>query len=342
MTTAELVFGFKTKGKLKERDIEALDLTKSKLTSNEFNAASKNYFEEKRLIRKTHELNREAKRAIDLQDKSLELIQNSMKNVFQSTGNCANGTRRLVKSAQPALRGHRLEHRPILYDAFETKTEDYDTSDTDDEKYNHNSNRLMKMRPNSSVVPRSNFYSTSVTLNIQKFTKNRPNTAKPAIETIRNRKNPGLKVTIDSSESDDECLARWNKFKKEKLREQVQNEMNVQFIDEKMEKLYYDLREAREKIPHVNEEKIQEMKLKDPVFAKRYKQYKLAKQINRPPDFDPNDINIKIRIPKSTLEREKAIIMKKIDNEKEFYNKINMEQQRIYSIKVKEFLSKLS
>lgn len=343
MTTAELVFGFKTKGKLKERDIEALDLNKSKITSNEFNAASKNYFEEKRLIKKTSELDKEAKRAIDLQDKSLELIQSSMKNVFQSTGNCSNATIRLVKSAQPVLRG-RISHKPILYDAFETKIEekDDDSSDTEDEKYNYNNrNRLLKARPNSSALPQSHFYSTSLTLNNQKSLNNRPYTAKPKIESIRTRKNPGLKVTIDSSESDDDCIARWNQYKKEKLRQQAQNDLHVQFIDEKMEKLYYELREAREKIPHVNEEKIQEMKLRDPIFAKRYKQYKSAKLINRPPDFDPNDVNIKVRIPKSTLEREKAVIIKKIDNDKDLINKIHMEQQRIYSNKVKEFLSKL-
>lgn len=50
--------------------------------------------------------------------------------------------------------------------------------------------------------------------------------------------------------------------------------------------------ERRDRIPELPKEKIDELKSRDPVFSKRYRQYEAAKFSDKAPLFDPRDLDL--------------------------------------------------
>ncbi|CAF4002368.1 unnamed protein product, partial [Rotaria sp. Silwood1] len=65
---------------------------------------------------------------------------------------------------------------------------------------------------------------------------------------------------------------------------------------------------------------IQEHKLNDPIFAKRYRQLKLALRAGKIPSYDPNDCELNLTMTKSKIERARsALITAKQSKIKTYY-----------------------
>ncbi|CAF1110913.1 unnamed protein product [Brachionus calyciflorus] len=83
---------------------------------------------------------------------------------------------------------------------------------------------------------------------------------------------------------------------------------------------------------------IEELKQKDPIFAKRHKQFINAKICNKAPKFDRNDFYIKIILPKTVLKRSKSSMMERVqDDESDKPRILKAEMQRLDD-RVKEFI----
>lgn len=88
---------------------------------------------------------------------------------------------------------------------------------------------------------------------------------------------------------------------------------NFEFKDEKKYKYYLKLCELRDSTIVVPKEKIKELKKRDPIFAKRYKEFLKFKDKYRAPQFDPEDHYRLPPIPRLFLERQKEMIVKEKD-----------------------------
>lgn len=77
-------------------------------------------------------------------------------------------------------------------------------------------------------------------------------------------------------------------------------------------------------------------------FLQRYKQFEQAKQNGKPANYDFNDLNLTVYMPKSAIERQKQIIISETPSNKDVIRQINLKRQEFLTSKVKDFIKKLS
>jgi hypothetical protein len=115
------------------------------------------------------------------------------------------------------------------------------------------------------------------------------------------------------------------------------------FFDIDLEKKHRASIRRREEIEaYATPELIEEHKIDDPIFAKRFRQLKVAVRSGKLPNYDPNDCEINVTMTKSKIERARsALITAKQSKIKTFYrNQQNINDQQL-SIRIKTFLERV-
>jgi hypothetical protein len=208
-----------------------------------------------------------------------------------------------------------------------------------------------KIRPKSSYVPKStSLYAATApsdlankfTTSVEGFSERKLMRRIDAACSSRDckpkeKRNPGFKVQIND-DSDDDDLKAWWKFKSENKR---RREAGVEFVDKKQERTYNAILAHKDRIPKHDAESIKERMMVDPVFAKRYKQHMASRQCGKPADFDPNDNNFKLLMPKLAIEREKQKIIIRPESGKEAIRRVNEMQLKAINHKVDAFVQNL-
>jgi len=209
-----------------------------------------------------------------------------------------------------------------------------------------------KIRPKSSFVPKSTslFIATApsdlannFTTSIEGFSERKLMRRIDAACSSRDckqpkeKRNPGFKVQVND-DSDDDDLKAWRKFNSENKR---RREAGVEFIDKKQERTYNAILAHKERIPKHGADSIKERMMVDPIFAKRYKQHMASRQCGKPADFDPNDNNFKLLMPKLAIEREKQKIIIRPESGKEAIRRVNEMQLKAINHKVDAFVKNL-
>lgn len=103
------------------------------------------------------------------------------------------------------------------------------------------------------------------------------------------------------------------------------------------------IRRRKEIESFVTPEIIEEHQLNDPIFAKRYRQLKLAIRAGKTPTYDPNDREIHVTTNKSKIERTRtALITAKQNKIKSFYQNQQKINDAKLSKRVDSFLKRLA
>jgi hypothetical protein len=93
----------------------------------------------------------------------------------------------------------------------------------------------------------------------------------------------------------------------------------------------------------ITPEIIEEHRLNDPVFAKRYRQLKLAVRAGKTPTYDPNDREIHVTMNKAKLERTRTALMTARQNKiKNFYQNQLKINDAMLSKRVDNFLKRMN
>ena len=82
------------------------------------------------------------------------------------------------------------------------------------------------------------------------------------------------------------------------------------FEDKNLYKSYLEMCRERDQVPRSLPKRVDILKIKDPVFAKRHKIFLSAKICNKAPKFDLKDYSLPNKLPDATLRREREKIIK--------------------------------
>ena len=107
-------------------------------------------------------------------------------------------------------------------------------------------------------------------------------------------------------------------------------------------KIYLDICAQRDSIPERSKSRIDLLKRKDAIFAKRYKQFITAKNSNKAPKFDLNDLYAPIIMPKSVMIRKKEEIIKEANDDREKSAKKYRTEMQLIEKKIKKFIQEIS
>jgi len=116
------------------------------------------------------------------------------------------------------------------------------------------------------------------------------------------------------------------------------------FFDSELDKKYQASIRRREEIEaFLTPELVEEHKIDDPIFAKRYRQLKLAVRSGKLPVYDPSDCEINITMSKSKIERARsALITAKQSKIKTYYrNQQNLNDTNL-SKRIDAFLKRVA
>ncbi|CAF1277700.1 unnamed protein product [Rotaria magnacalcarata] len=123
--------------------------------------------------------------------------------------------------------------------------------------------------------------------------------------------------------------------KKESLKPHFDFEVERQYLA--------SIRRQKEIEAFVTPDIIEEHFIHDPIFAKRYRQLKLAVRSGKVPNYDPNDHEIKTTMTKSKIERARtALITAKQSQLKSFYRNQQIMNDAILSKRIETFLKHLA
>ena len=116
------------------------------------------------------------------------------------------------------------------------------------------------------------------------------------------------------------------------------------FYDVELEQKYQaSIRRRQEIEAYATPELIQEHKMTDPIFAKRYRQLKIALQSGKVPSYDPNDCEIKVRMTKSKIERAKSALMTAKESKiKTYYQNRQNDNDKNLSERIETFLKRVA
>lgn len=168
--------------------------------------------------------------------------------------------------------------------------------------------------------------------------------------TNREVKNRGFKMTVDDStdEEEEEETYKANdilqKYKDE-LKKFEDHGIPMTFNEdetEKLEQIYDDLRNAKSAFPNITKEKIENLKQKDPVFAKRYRQFSAAKSAGKVPIYEAELQPARRTMPRSALERRKKQMMQPSEIKATVRENPYIEEQQKLNDRVSKFVKDLS
>lgn len=175
------------------------------------------------------------------------------------------------------LKPHRDYLNATSMNFFNDITEISDTSDSDEDlkddsrimsqgRQFESDSRIKSSRPMSTVKLIRPLTTHELNTNIS--------TPKVMYQAFERKTAPvrrgGFKTTIPDGDEEvnEQSVAAWIKYKNDKKKREKQGLQDAVFTDEKLEKMYYEICAQRTQIPRVSEKKIEEMKRRDPVFAK--------------------------------------------------------------------------
>ena len=126
--------------------------------------------------------------------------------------------------------------------------------------------------------------------------------------------------------------------------ENKEEDKRVIFEDQSLKNIYLEVCRQRDSVPRYNKEKIEVLKKIDPVFAKRYKEFKTAIISGHAPQFNTNDHNLTYskKTPKNKIDRQKQGIIMLMNNDKYSQpQKIMKEERNKFDRRVKFFIHSL-
>ena len=117
-----------------------------------------------------------------------------------------------------------------------------------------------------------------------------------------------------------------------------------QFLDYELERQYFEsIRRRKEIEAFVTPDLIEEHRINDPIFAKRYHQLKLAVRAGKIPTYDPADQEINTTLTKSKMERARtALITAKQSKIKNFYRDQQIINDANLSKRIDTFIKRLT
>jgi len=143
----------------------------------------------------------------------------------------------------------------------------------------------------------------------------------------------------DENESRKQFLAWRAEQRKSKARRTSKT-----FYDTELERKYRESIQRRQDIEaYATPELIEEHKTEDPIFAKRYRQLKIAVRCGKIPTYDPTDCELNQTVTKSKIERTRsALITAKQSKIKTFYrNQQNLHDAHL-SNRIDTFLKRIA
>jgi len=152
-----------------------------------------------------------------------------------------------------------------------------------------------------------------------------------------------VKIKVFALQDEDEARQKFLAWRAEQ-RNTKPRRVSKQFYDIDLERKYQEsIRRRKEIESFVTPELIEEHQLNDPVFAKRYRQLKLAIRAGKIPIYDPSDREIHIAMNKSKIERTRtALITAKQTKIKNFYRNQQQLIDAQLSKRIDTFLKRLA
>jgi hypothetical protein len=151
-----------------------------------------------------------------------------------------------------------------------------------------------------------------------------------------------VKLKVFALQDEDEARKQYLAWRAEQRKAKTRRSSKT-FFDVDLERKYQEsIRRRKEIEAYVTPELVEEHKLEDPIFAKRYRQLKLAVRAGKLPSYDPNDREINVTMTKSKIERARsALITAKQSKIKTFYrNQQNLNDINL-STRIDVFLKRL-
>ena len=151
-----------------------------------------------------------------------------------------------------------------------------------------------------------------------------------------------VKLKVFALQDENETRKQFLAWRAEQRKGKVRRSSKT-FYDKELERKYQESVRRRQEIEdYVTPELIQEHKLEDPIFAKRFRQLKLAVRTGKIPNYDPNDREINVKMTKSKIERERsALITAKQSKIKTFYRNQQNLHDRNLNDRIKTFLDRI-
>jgi len=152
-----------------------------------------------------------------------------------------------------------------------------------------------------------------------------------------------VKIKVFALQDEDEARQKFLAWRAEQRKTKIRRSSKT-FYDIDLEKKYQEsIRRRKEIESFVTPELIEEHQLNDPVFAKRYRQLKLAIRAGKIPTYDPSDREIHITMNKSKMERTRtALITAKQTKIRNFYRNQQKLNDAQLSKRIDTFLKHLA
>lgn len=152
-----------------------------------------------------------------------------------------------------------------------------------------------------------------------------------------------VKLKVFSLQDEDEARQQFLAWRADQ-RKSKPRRTSKQYFDLDLERKYQEsIRRRKEIESFVTPELIEEHQLNDPVFAKRYRQLKLAVRAGKVPTYDPNDREIHLAMNKSKIERTRtALITAKQTKMKNLYQNQQRLNDAQLSKRIDTFLKRLA
>lgn len=201
----------------------------------------------------------------------------------------------------------------------EEKTDQGDIETDDDEAIPLSISRLTSGK--RSVVRSVSAVSTSVlSQHLTETVVNESETKSLATPSISHKITWPVKLKVFSLQDENEARQQYLAWRAEQRKAKMKPAAQT-FLDAELEKKYQNSIRRRQEIEaYVTPELVEEHKLNDPIFAKRYRQLKLALRSGKVPAYDRNDCEINTTMTKSKIERARtALITAKQSKMKTYY-----------------------
>jgi len=152
-----------------------------------------------------------------------------------------------------------------------------------------------------------------------------------------------IKIKVFALQDEDETRQQLLTWRADQ-RKTKSRRLSKQFFDLQLENKYKEsIRRRKEIETFITPELIEEHQFNDPIFAKRYRQLKLAVRGGKIPKYDPNDQEIHITMNKSKIERTRtALITAKQTKIKNFYQNQQKINDENLSKRIDTFLKHLA
>lgn len=151
-----------------------------------------------------------------------------------------------------------------------------------------------------------------------------------------------VKLKVFALQDENEARKQFLAWRAEQRKTKVRRPSKTFYDKELEEKYQQSIRRRQEIEDYVTPELIQEHKLEDPIFAKRFRQLKLAVRAGKIPTYDPNDREINVKMTKSKIERERsALITAKQSKIQTFYRNQQNLHDRNLNDRIQTFLNRI-